>query len=266
MRIDLFRKLDTLAPAYLVRRRSGDLVALANQDVETIEYFFAHTVAPALVAILVPSTVLIVLAIVAWPIALALLPFVLYAGIAPWVMRRHIDQLGAEARNALAMLGAYLTETIQGLGDLVAFQAVGRRRQGFMEAQLLYQRTRFALLKDLSAQTAQLEIATGLGGLAVAVTGAFLVGQGEMQATTLPLLILLALASFLPISEIAQVSRQLADTIASTRRVYAVHHEEPAVIDGPLRPPAPVGGSAIRFDGVAFGYGGTRRRAIDEVS
>ena len=37
MRIGLFRKLDTLAPAYLVRRRSGDLAALANQDIETIE-------------------------------------------------------------------------------------------------------------------------------------------------------------------------------------------------------------------------------------
>src|SRR5215469_4122631 len=70
MRIGLFRKLDTLAPAYLVRRRSGDLVALANQDIETIEYFYAHTVAPALVAVLVPSTVLATLAVVAWPIAL----------------------------------------------------------------------------------------------------------------------------------------------------------------------------------------------------
>ena len=55
MRIDLFRKLDALAPAYLLRRRSGDLVALATQDVETVEYFFAHTVAPAIVAVLVPA-------------------------------------------------------------------------------------------------------------------------------------------------------------------------------------------------------------------
>ena len=67
MRIALFRTLESLAPAYLVRRRSGDLVALANEDVETIEYFFAHTVAPALVAVLVPSTVLAVLAVAAWP-------------------------------------------------------------------------------------------------------------------------------------------------------------------------------------------------------
>jgi ABC-type multidrug transport system fused ATPase/permease subunit len=50
MRVALYRKLDELAPAYLLRRRSGDLVALATQDVETVEYFFAHTVAPAFIA------------------------------------------------------------------------------------------------------------------------------------------------------------------------------------------------------------------------
>ena len=266
LRIDLYRKLDTLAPAYLVRRRSGDLIALASQDIETIEYFFAHTVAPALVALLVPSAVLLTLTIVAWPIALALLPFVLYAGLAPVAMRARIDRLGAEAREALGMLGAYVTETIQGLADLVAFQAIGRRRDGFMRSVEAYQQTRLTLLGDLSSQTAQLEIATGLGGLAVAVTGAWLVADAQLAATTLPLLILLALASFLPISEIAQVSRQLADTIASTRRFHAVSSEVPAVRDGPLYPPAPVGGSAIRFADVGFAYPGARRAALDDIS
>ncbi len=101
-----------------------------------------------------------------------------------------------------------------------------------MQAVRRYQQTRFTLLGDLSSQTAQLEIVTGLGGLAVAVVGAWLVSDGQLAATTLPWMILLALAAFLPISEIAQVSRQLADTIASTRRAYAVHQEEPAVRDG----------------------------------
>src|SRR5207249_6130833 len=77
---------------------------------------------------------------------------------------------------------------------------------------------------------------------------------------------LLALASFLPISEIAQVSRQLADTIASTRRVHAVQREEPAVRDGPERPPAPVGGSAIRFEDVDFAYPGARRPALEGIT
>ena len=265
MRIELFRKLDILAPAYLVRRRSGDLVALANQDIETIEYFYAHTVAPALVAALVPSAVVLTLAIGAWPIALALLPFVLYAGLAPVLMRARIDRLGAQARDALGLLGAYVTETIQGLSDLVAFQAVAGRRQGFMDFVRGYQRIRLELLKDLSSQTAQLEIVTGLGGLAVAVVGARLAAEHQLAATTLPLLILLALASFLPISEIAHVSRQLADTIASTRRYYTVQREKPAVVDGPLHPPAPAGGSVIRFEAASFTYPGARRSALSDV-
>jgi len=265
MRIGLFRKLDTLAPAYLVRRRSGDLVALANQDIETIEYFFAHTVAPALVAVLVPSAVLLTLAFVAWPIALALLPFVLFAGLAPVLMRARVDRLGMQARDALGLLGAYVTETIQGLSDLVAFQAVDARRRGFMDLVRGYQKIRLELLSDLSSQTAQLEIVTGFGGLAVAVVGARLAAEHQLAATTLPLLILLALASFLPISEIANVSRQLADTIASTRRYYAVQRERPPVSDGPLRPPAPMGGSGIRFEGVSFSYPGARRPALSDI-
>ncbi|HWB50135.1 MAG TPA: ABC transporter ATP-binding protein [Stellaceae bacterium] len=266
MRIELFRKLDTLAPAYLVRRRSGDLISLAAQDIETVEYFFAHTVAPALVAILVPATVLVTLFCVAWPIALVILPFILYAALTPWLLRRKIDWLGAQARDRLGLLSGYVTETIQGLSDLVAFQAVERRREGFMAAVANYQSVRLRLLHDLTAQTAQLEICTGLGGLAVAMVGAMLVAQGTLAATTLPLLILLSLSSFLPISEIAQVSRQLADTIASTRRIYAVHHEEPAVVDGTLLPPAPVGGSAIGFEEVDFAYPGARRPALQGVT
>jgi ATP-binding cassette subfamily B protein len=266
MRIALFKKLDALAPAYLLRRRSGDLIALASQDIETVEYFFAHTVAPALVSVLIPAAVLAALSALAWPLALALLPFVLYAGLAPVLTRARIDRLGARARDALGSLGAHVTETIQGLPDLVAFQAAAGRRQAFMELVRGYQRIRLRLLADLSAQTAQLEVVTGLGGLAVAAAGAHLAAEGRLAATMVPLLILAALASFLPISEIAPTSRQLADTIAATRRLHAVHHAEPAVRDGALRPPAAPGGATIRFEAVGFTYPGARRAALTAVS
>jgi ATP-binding cassette subfamily C protein CydCD len=98
MRIALFAKLERLAPAYLLRRRSGDLVALATQDVETVEYFYAHTVAPAFVALLVPAAVLALLAWTAWPLALVLLPFLASAGLTPILARGKIDRLGGRAR------------------------------------------------------------------------------------------------------------------------------------------------------------------------
>ena len=57
-----------------------------------------------------------------------------------------------------------------------------------------------------------MEILTGLGGLAVVATGAHLTSHNMIDAGLLPLLTILAMAAFLPVSEIAEVGRQLADT------------------------------------------------------
>jgi len=267
MRTALFAKLDALAPAYLLRRRSGDLVGLATQDVETVEYFYAHTVAPALVALLVPATVLATLAALAWPTALALLPFLLYVGLAPLFLRRRIDRLGALSREGLGRMTAHIADTIQGLSELVAFQAVARRRASFMELVRAYHGVRLDFFRDLSRQAALLEVSTGLGGLAVALAGALLATEGGLAPTLPPLLTLLAVAAFLPVSEIANVGRQLADTFASARRLQAVESEPVTVKDGAAMPAPPQrGGSAIRFEGVSFAYPGTSHRALAQVS
>jgi ATP-binding cassette subfamily C protein CydCD len=266
MRIALFAKLDALAPAYLLRRRSGDLVALATQDVETVEYFFAHTVAPSIVSTVIPAAVLITLAVIAWPLALALAPFLIYAGAAPVLGRKRIDALGSAARDALGALGAYTTETIQGLSELVAFAATDRRRVGFMTDVRRYQVLRLKLLEDLATQTARQEIATGFGGLSVATVGALLIVHGWMAPALLPLIVLISVSAFLPVSEIAQVGRQLADTIASTRRLYVVHSEPVEIADGPLQPPARPGGSSVNFAGVRFTYPGRPRPALTDVT
>lgn len=223
IRIALFPTLERLAPARLLYRRSGDLVALATQDVETVEYFYAHTLAPAFVALLIPAGVLVLLAAVVWPLAVALLPFLAWAGLAPVQARREIDCTGSGARGALGQMGAHLTETIQGLAELTAFQALDRRRTG-------------------------------------ALLGALLCAKGWFAHESLPLLVLIAVAAFMPVSEIGQVARQLADTIASTRRLRAVQAEPVAVQDGDLTVPA---NPSVRFENA---YPGRKVAAIDHVS
>ena len=263
MRIALFAKLDRLAPAYLLARRSGDLVALATQDVETVEYFYAHTVAPAFVAVLIPTGVLALLAWVAWPLAIVLLPFLAWAGLAPVFARGEIDWLGSEARGALGRISAHLTETIQGLAELEAFQAIGRRRAVLLDDITAYQKKRRALLYDLATQTAGLEIAMGLGGLAVAVLGALLSAQGWFAHQWLPLLVLVSVAAFMPVAEISQVGRLLADTIASTRRLRVVESELEPIADGALPIPA---NPEVHFEAVRFTYPGRAAPALDRVT
>ena len=268
MRIALFRKLDALAPGYLLRRRSGDLVALATQDVETIEYFYAHTVGPAIVAIIVPLAVLIALAALAWVTALVLLPFLLFAVLAPALLRQRIDRLGAAARAALGHLNAHVADTIQGLADLVAFQATDRRRGEFADLVRHCQALRLNVLRDISAQDVQLEMATGLGGLGVALTGGLLAASGQLDCVLLPLLTLLATSAFLPVSEIAHVSRQLADTFASAHRLRVVHDEPVLVTDGAGTPvlPSRRHGAAVAIANVGFRYPGTRRPVLRGIN
>jgi thiol reductant ABC exporter CydC subunit len=265
MRIDVFRKLDALAPAYLVRRRTGDLMALATNDVELVEYFFAHTVAPAFVAILVPAVVLVVLTQASPWIALALLPFLTAVGLSPFLMRRRVDRLGSEAREAAGELGAFAVDSVQGLGEIVAFQQEAARGDRLDALSDRHIRLRLPFFSELTLQHSLLEVFTGLGGLAVVVTGAALTTQGAIDPAVLPLLTLLAMAAFLPVSEIAQVGRQLADTLGATRRIYALANEPVPVTDG-SGVSEPAGAATLALEGASFTYPGQTRRALADVS
>jgi ATP-binding cassette subfamily C protein CydCD len=267
MRIDLFKKLDQLAPGYLLRRRTGDLTGMATQDVEKVEYFFAHTIAPAFVAVLIPAMVLTTLALFGWQMAAVLLPFLAVVALSPFFMRNRIDTLGSRASEALGDLNAFTVDSVQGLNEIHAFQQVGERRRDFVKKIDYHHGVRMPYFGDLTAQEAILEAATGLGGLAVIVTGAWLVGLGALESAYLPLLSILAMAAFLPVSEIAHIGRQLADTLASTRRLYAVHNEPVLIKDGPgVQAAARPQGAAIEVDSVDFRYFGRNVAALREVA
>ena len=150
MRVKLFQKLDKLAPAFLLRRRSGDLVHLATEDIELIEYFFAHTIAPAFVAALVPSAVLILLFSFHWGLAAALLPFLLIVALSPVLFRGQIDELGNHARDVLAGLSAQTVELLQGLGEILSFQAGTLRRERFLKACTDHHQVRLEFYRHLS--------------------------------------------------------------------------------------------------------------------
>ena len=264
MRIAVFRKLDALAPAYLTRRRTGDLMALATHDIELVEYFFAHTVAPAFVAVLVPATVLAVLAAENPWLAVALLPFLIAVGLSPFLMRKRVDRLGSKAREAAGELGAFAIDSLQGMGEIVAFQQEARRGAALDALSDRHIALRKPFFHELTLQQALLEIFTGLGGLAVVIVGGLLSGEGAIDAALLPLLTILAMAAFLPVSEIAQVGRQLADTLGATRRIYALYHEPVPVMDGPGAAAAE-GPVSLALEEVGFRYPGQARPALQAV-
>ena len=269
MRMRFFRKLVALGPAYLSTRRTGDLLGVATHDIELIEYFFAHTITPGLVAVLVPAVVLGTLTVFGWPMAVAVLPFLAYAALSPVLGRARIDRLSGRAREASGELNAHAVDSVQGLGEIVAFQQEARRGEALAARAAAYAQARMPFLADLARQTALQDVATGLGGLAVTGVGAWLVASGRLESAMLPLLTLLAMSAFVPVWEIAQVGRQLADTLAATRRVHAVHAEPVRIADGPtaaIPGPRRDDAAAIALHDVTFTYPGRRRPSLSSVS
>ena len=265
MRLAAFRKLDALAPAYLVRRRSGDLMALVTHDIELVEYFFAHTMAPAFVAILVPAIVLVVLGLADPILPLTLVPFLLAVALCPFLLRGKVDRLGSEAREAAGELAAFAVDSVQGLSEIVSFQQEGNRAKQLATLTARHVSLRLPFYRELTLQQSLLEIFTGLGGLAVVVAGAFAVSERGLDPALLPLLTILAMAAFLPVSEIAQVGRQLADTLGATRRIQALMNEPVPVTDG-KGAPVRDGAAALTLDNVTFTYPGQHRPALNNVA
>ena len=272
MRVDVYRKLDPLAPAYMTRRRSGDLVSVMGGDVETVEFFFAHTITPAFTAVVVPAVVVAVLAVIAWPMALAVAPFLVAVALSPFFAQRRSERLGEELRHQLGDVHAHMVDSIQGMREIVAF-GQGRSRT----AEMVANSWRFAefqlrFLKERAFQIGFIEAMTALGGLVVLTVGVWLLTSGSISRPELILAVVLSVAAFAPVSDIARTMKQLMETLAASRRLFAIHDEPVPVEDGAGIPEeAPVGDDqrpapSMVFRHVGFDYGPGEPQALQDVS
>ena len=267
MRVDVYNKLDPLTPAYMVRRRSGDLVSIVGGDVELVEFFFAHTITPAFVAILVPAGVLATLAFVAWPIALVLSPFLLAVAISPFMAQKRSEGLGDELRSQLGDVHAHMVDSIQGMREISAFGQGPARTAEMVDNSWRFAYFQLRFLKERAFQIGFIEGMTALGGLAVLTMGAWLMTEGEISRPQLILSVILSVAAFAPISDIARTIKQLMETLAAARRLFVVHDEPVPVVDGPGVQAHENGLSpAISFDHVGFSYGHDEAQALHGVS
>jgi ATP-binding cassette subfamily C protein CydCD len=268
IRANLFWLLDRLAPAYLLRRRSGDLVSSATGDVELIELFYAHTLSPAFQAVLVPGGALIFLAVLSPLLALVLAPSLAAVALTPFVASGVMERIGRELRAHQGDMNAHMVDSVQGLRTVAAF-GYGAARASEVDAygeRLGDLKCRFLRIQGL--QNAAIETFTAFGGLAVLATGAKLIANDDLARRDLPLATMLALASFAPVTSIVTVAKELMQTIAAARRYFAIEDEQPTVVDGRASSLAnPIGaGSAFAFEGVTFRYIPNTAPALENVS
>ncbi len=270
MRIDIYNKLEPLAPAYMVRRRSGDFVSVVGGDVETVEFFFAHAISPMIVAVLIPGGLLIALAVVSWPIAVVLAPFLVAVAVSPFFANTRIEQLGNEIRGRMGDIHAFMVDSIQGMREIVAFGRGNDRNEELTHKSWDYAGHLVRFQKSQASQIGFMEAMMGLGGLAVLAMGVWLVLGGAIERTLLPLVSVLALSAFSPVMELARTMKQMMETLAASRRILEIHDESVPVSDGPgvpvLADQDRASPPSVDFSAVEFAYSEADPQALHGVS
>ena len=87
LRDKIFAALRVLCPAKLESKKKGAIIAMITSDIETLEVFYAHTISPICIAVLVSSFMVIFTGLISsWYLAgMALLGYVLIGIVVPLV-------------------------------------------------------------------------------------------------------------------------------------------------------------------------------------
>lgn len=268
IRKQIFAVLNTLAPAKLLDRSTGDISTAVMSDVEYIETFFAHTLAPIIIGTVVPLIVLLVLSAISPWFALLMLPFYLLMGLlVPILSFKSAAADGREYREKLSGMNSRLTENLQGLRELMLFNRDGERLDELLEAtedcSSSYRRIRAneGLLAGL------VEVIILAAAASVIALGAVLVSRNLIGIEGLVSAVVISLSSFGPLISLMFLSNSLVNTSAAAERIFELIDEEPAV-----KNPGDEGGSCIsgfRVDVppaaecVDFTYPGTDKKIFD---
>ncbi len=223
LRVWFYEAIEPLAPAGLEGYRSGDLLARAVSDIETLQHFFVRVMAPPAVAVLATAAMWFFLASFARPLAVVFLAFWLATGLAVPLWSGWIGQnLGRETVRLRAELGAFLVDAIQGLPDQLAFGQEGSqlRRVRDLSGRLAARQARLAYYNGLAGALDNL--LAGLAGVALLAIATPLVRASLLDGVNLTVVLLAAAASFEAVVPLAQAAERLQGSREAGRRLIEI--------------------------------------------
>ncbi len=253
IRDHVFTALRRLCPAKLEGRGKGDLISMLTSDVELLEVFYAHTISPVLIA-LIMSVAMSVLIGMWHPLlgVLALFSYALVGIVVPMRISSRCADLGMQSRTQAGAFSSFMLESLRGLDETIQYG------NGEARAAQLNQRS-----SALSAQEGALRVRSGEGmalantaimtlSLLMLAASCLLYQQGMLSLAGIVMPFVTLLSSFGPVTAIANLGTTLQNTLASGSRVLAVLQEEPEVAE--QSEGETFSGAGASFEAVDFAY------------
>ncbi len=259
IRDKVFRAMRRLAPAKLETRNRGDLISIITSDIELLEVFYAHTVAPVVVAIIVSLSMSAINFHIHWRFGVAtVMAFVMVGYMVPVYTADIGKKQASEYRKELGVLNSYFLESVRGIRESIQFGSTESRQETIDNQTGSIN----ALHRKITLHEG---ITSAVSSAIVMIFPVILIAIGYINrisaGSTIMAAVVLA-ASFGPVFALSNLSSVLTKTIASARRVLALLEEEEETEDV-------LGGETPVYDGMAvrnlsFGY--ERETVLEDVS
>lgn len=255
LRQKVFAALRRLAPAKLDGRDKGDLISVITSDIELLEVFYAHTISPAAIALVMSLLTAAFLAWFHWAYGvLALLAYATVGILLPVLASRRSGDTGNRMRQKAGQLSAFVLDNLRGVDETIQYHGQAQRL-GELEGRTDdLSRVQQDMSRITGTNTAVTHTVIWLYDLALLALGLVLLEQGQVNFGGVLVPLITLMSSFGPVVALANLGATLQSTFAAARRVLDILDETPVVEEVS-------GQAATRFHGAAcedltFSYGG----------
>lgn len=252
-RREIFSKLRRLAPSKLDSQDSGELLKLIGEDVEALEVFFAHTLAPITTGTIV--SILLFIYFLYHNFVLSLIAIAVYftlAVIIPNVFSSKLKPHLEIQQKFRKSYTSYFLDSLKGMKDLLQLGVEKERFKNLERESKIVNEKERKVSKLNFLQFAFSFLVIGFGVLAFAYADFVLINRKLITVKNAVTTLAVFSSSFAPFLELSRLPLGLGRALQAGRNTFRLlDEEEPGVNDGRKEI---VNLDEIKFENVDFSY------------
>ncbi|WP_330617297.1 MULTISPECIES: amino acid ABC transporter ATP-binding/permease protein [unclassified Romboutsia] len=230
LRDKVYKALRKLAPAKLESKEKGNLISVITSDIELLEVFYAHTIAPIVIAIITSSIIALFLYNINPYFGIIGLVFYVIVGyIIPVLSSKLGSEAGLDYRNEFGQANSFLLDSLRGIKEILLFGQGDNRLNSInknsdkLNEKMKVIKSHEGLIRALTDITIMIAILITLY-VGVELFKADIINLGQVIVA----LVLLS-SSFGPTVALSNLSNNLMHTFACAQRLFDILDEVPAV-------------------------------------
>lgn len=232
LRDKVFSALRRLAFVKLQDKQAGQLVSLVTNDIELLEVFYAHTIAPIMIAFFTSSILVAVFAHISpWFALVALIAYLCIGVVLPIITTKLAREDGRKYRELVGEMNDFFLDSVRGMKEIQLFGYAKPRLDEIQQRSQAID-SAFRKIKEQEAKVrVYTEISVSMFNIIILFTGLILFSLDKLDFAGLLVGVILLMSSYGPVIALSNLSSNLLQTLASGERVLSLLAEQPALKD-----------------------------------